>query len=372
MIVASVVIVLLWLRWGGIRKGIWIDLDVYIRGASAVMHHEPLYGVSVQGQPFTYPPFAALIFVPLELLGNVGARGVLTAASIGCYFLVVVVCARRLRMSLASAGLVALTGLAFEPFARNILLGQINLVLVALVVVDCFTVPARYRGMLIGIAAGVKLVPGAFILFLVLKREWGAALRCVAAFMVTAGLGAVFAPRDSGQFWSGGFIKLSRFGKDAVIRGDNQSITGAIMRLSRDLSPSPILIFLLSVAALALGLIAAKRQIDSGNDVAGLVCIAFASLLASPVSWTHHWIWAVVALLVLVHAHRRLAAGLLGLIFVIGPMWFTPRGDLLELSHNWWQAAACVSYVFVGLAFLIDRALSPVTRKSVPMDPGQV
>ena len=268
MIVASVVTVLLWLRWGGIRKGIWIDLDVYIRGASAVMHHEPLYGVSVQGQPFTYPPFAALLFVPLELLGNVGARGVLTAASIGCYFLVVVVCARRLRMSLASAGLVALTGLAFEPFARNILLGQINLVLVALVVVDCFTVPARYRGILIGIAAGVKLVPGAFILFLVLKREWGAALRCVAAFMVTAGLGAVFAPRDSGQFWSGGFINLSRFGKDAVIRGDNQSLTGAIMRLSRDLSPSPILIFVLSVAALALGLIAAKRQIDSGNDVA--------------------------------------------------------------------------------------------------------
>jgi alpha-1,2-mannosyltransferase len=124
---------LLWLRWGVIRKGIWIDLDVYIRGAVAVMRHEPLYGVSVQGQFFTYPPFAALFFVPLELLQSVTARWALTVASIGCYVLVVVVCARRLRINLAIAAMVGLVGLTFEPIARNILLGQINLVLVALV-----------------------------------------------------------------------------------------------------------------------------------------------------------------------------------------------------------------------------------------------
>jgi alpha-1,2-mannosyltransferase len=273
---AGVVAVLLLLRWGGIRKGIWIDLDVYIRGAAAVMRDEPLYAVAVQGQPFTYPPFAALLFVPLELMGGVDARWMLTVASVTCYFVVVLVCARRLRMSLASAGLVAVAGLTFEPFARNILLGQINIVLIALVVVDCIVVPARYRGYLIGIASGIKLVPGAFILFLVLKREWAAALRCGVAFGVTLGLGALFAPRDSWQFWSGGFINLSRFGADAAIRGDNQSLSGAVMRLSRDLSPPPFLMLPLSVAAVVLGLIAAKRQIDSGNDVAGLVCIAFA------------------------------------------------------------------------------------------------
>jgi len=353
VIVASVVAALLWIRWGRLHNGIWIDLDVYIRGAAALMRHEPLYGVSVQGQPFTYPPFAALVFVPLELLGSVNARWFLTVVSVACYVVVVVVCARRLRMNVAAAAMVGLAGLTFEPFARNILLGQINIVLVALVVVDCFAIPARYRGMLIGLATGIKLVPGAVILFLVLKREWGAALRCIAAFAVTVGLAAVFAPRDSWQFWSGSFINLARFGKDAVIRGDNQSLTGAIMRLTSDLSPPPIFLLLLSVASMALGLIAAKRQIDSGNDVVGLVCIAFASLLASPISWTHHWIWAVVVLLVLVQAGRRVAAGLIGAIFVVGPMWFAPRGQLLELTHNWWQAAACVSYVSVGLAILM-------------------
>lgn len=102
-------------------------------------------------------------------------------------------------MNPATAALVGLAGLAFEPFARNVLLRQVNIVLVAMVILDCLVVPARYRGMLIGIAAGIKLVPGAFIFFLVIKREWGAALRCVAAFVVTVGLGAVFAPATPGS-----------------------------------------------------------------------------------------------------------------------------------------------------------------------------
>ena len=276
---------------------------------------------------------------------------------LSCYVVVVVVCAKRLRMGFASAGLVALAGLTIEPFARNILLGQINIVLVALIVVDCFVIPARYQGMLIGLAAGIKLVPGAFILFLVLKREWAAALRCVAAFAVTVGLGAALAPRDSWQFWSGGFINLPRFGEDAAIRGDNQSLTGAVMRLSRDVSPPPLLLLLLSVGVMVLGLIAARRQIESGNDVAGLVSIAFASLLASPISWTHHWIWAAIAMLVLVRGQHRVVAGFMGAIFVVGPMWFAPRGQLLELKHNWWQVSVCLSYVLVGLAFLIVFAV---------------
>jgi alpha-1,2-mannosyltransferase len=367
VLLTSVVGSLIWLRWGGFRKGIWIDLDVYIRGAAAVMHHQTLHSVDLQGQVFTYPPFAAFIFIPLALLGYVDARWVLTAASISCYGVIIVVCARRLRMNLAAATMVGLAGLAFEPFARTILLGQINLVLIALVVIDCLVVPMRYRGMLIGIAAGIKILPGAFILFLIIKREWGAVGRLIAAFAVTVAVGSVFAPRDSWQFWSGGFSKLSRFGPDAVLRGDNQSLTGAFMRLSHDLSPPVAITLLLSLGALMLGVVAARRQINSGNDVNGLVCIGFASLLASPVSWTHHWVWAVLALLVLVRDRRWVASVLLAAVFVTGPMWFAPRGQFLELRHNWWQAAACVSYVLVGLTFLAFFALR---RSCVGSDAG--
>ena len=368
VIVASVVAAVVWLRWGGIRKGIWVDLDVYIRGAAAVMRHEQLYGVSVHGLPFTYSPFAALLFVPLQLLGDAEARWAITAVSVGSYVLVVVVCARRLRMNLFSATMVGLAGLAFEPFFRNILLGQINLLLLALVVVDCLVVPARYRGMLIGIATGIKLLPGAFILFLLLKREWGAAFRCVAAFAATVALGGVFAPHDSWRFWSGGFMNLSRFGAEAVIGGDNQSLNGELMRLSHDLSPSPIVIVILSVGVLALGFITAKREIDMGNDAAGLVCIAMASLLVSPISWTHHWVWIVPLLLVTVSRRWWLTSWAVGMVFLIGPMWHVPRGHLVELNYDWLQNTMCASYVLVGIVILVRFLLVQRRRTAGPTD----
>jgi alpha-1,2-mannosyltransferase len=354
---ASVVGALIWLRWGGIRRGIWVDLDVYIRGAAAVVHREPLYSVSVHGLPFTYPPFAAVLYIPLELLGDIGARWTLTLASIGCYAIVVTVCARRLRMSLATAALVGLAGLAFEPFLRTILLGQINLVLLALVVLDCLVVPRRYRGMLIGLATGIKLLPGAFILFLILKGEWGAVGRALAVFAGTVAVGALLAPGDSLLFWKGGFVNLSRWGAQAVIGGDNQSLSAVLMRLSHDISPPGILVLIMSAGALALGLVAARREIGSGNEVNALVCIGIASLLASPISWTHHWVWAVLALLVLVQARYRVAAGALAVVFVSSPMWLTPRGQFVELHQNFWQATACVSYVAIGLAYLIFFAV---------------
>jgi alpha-1,2-mannosyltransferase len=368
VIVASLVAAVVWLRWGGIRKGIWVDLDVYVRGAAAVMRHEQLYSVSVHGLPFTYSPFAALLFVPFQMLGNVDARWVLSAASIGSYVLVVVVCARRLRMNPASAAMVGLAGLAFEPFFRNILLGQINLLLLALIVVDCLVVPVRYRGMLIGIATGIKLLPGAFILFLLLKREWGAALRSVGAFAVTIGLGALIAPRDSWQFWSGGFMNLSRFGAQALVGGDNQSLNGALMRLSHDASPSPILTLVMSASVMTLGVIASKRQIDMGDHVAGLVCIAFASLLASPISWTHHWVWIVPLLLVTVSRRWWITSWAVGSVFLIGPMWHVPRGHFVELNQDWWQAILCASYILVGIGILVRLLLSD--RHQTPVATG--
>jgi alpha-1,2-mannosyltransferase len=82
-----------------------------------------------------------------------------------------------------------------------------------------------------------------------------------------------------------------------MIGGDNRSLSAALMRLSHDISPSSILVLLMSVGVMTLGLVADKRQIDAGNDVNGLVCVAFAPMLASRISWTHHWVWAVLAML---------------------------------------------------------------------------
>jgi alpha-1,2-mannosyltransferase len=162
--------------------------------------------------------------------------------SISCYVGVVVVCARRLRMNLAIVAVIGLAGLTFEPFLGTILLGKINLVLLALVVVDCPVVPARYWGMLIGFATGIKILPSAFILFLLLKWEWEAFGRAAVVFAGTVGVGAVFAPHDSWDVLEGGIHQTCAASPpEAITGGDNQSLGAVFMRLSHDISPSSIL-----------------------------------------------------------------------------------------------------------------------------------
>ena len=135
------------------------------------------------------------------------------------------------------------------------------------------------------------------------------------------------------------------------------------------LTPS-VLVLLISIGAMTLGLVAAKRQLDSGNDVNALVCIAFGSLLVSPISRTHHWVWAVLALMVLVQGRHHVVAAVLAAVFVIAPMWLAPRGHFLELKDNWWQAAACVAYLVVALTYLPSSRRAVSLHKEAAQPPG--
>ena len=74
-------------------------------------------------------------------------------------------------------------------------------------------------------------------------------------------------------------------------------------------------------------------------------------------------------LLVLVQGRHGVAATLLGAGCAIGYVWFAPRGRLLELNHNWWQVAVCVSYVVVGLTFLCVLRPAALVRKEAAQPP---
>jgi SNF family Na+-dependent transporter len=62
--------------------------------------------------------------------------------------------------------------------------------------------------------------------------------------------------------------------------------------------------------------------------------------------------------MVLVHGRHHVVAAVLAAVFVIGPMWFAPRGHFLELKDNWWQAVACVSHLVVALTYMTFFASS--------------
>ncbi|MEO6143372.1 MAG: glycosyltransferase 87 family protein [Dermatophilaceae bacterium] len=348
---ALAVVALLWLRWSDVNSGNWVDLGVYVRGAQHILSRAPLYGHQAGVLPFTYPPFAAVVFTPLPLLGSIGARWAFTLGSVVSYLVVVGVVGWRLRLPWRHLALVALAGLALEPFVRTLLLGQVNLYLMAIVAVDCLLMRSSRRGWLVGVAAGIKVVPSVFVLYFVLQRDWRSALRAGCGFLVTVGIGAVVAPQDSLRYWSGGLFEISRWGPVAVLDGKNQSLIGQLARLSRDPSPPLLTALLLSASVMALAIAAAHRQFRIGDDVAALTALAIGGLLASPLSWTHHWVWAVPAVMVLVSRRLWVMALLLGSVFAAG----SSRGVTLQpsqMSLTLLQQVACATYVAAGAGLL--------------------
>ncbi|HYN67101.1 MAG TPA: glycosyltransferase 87 family protein [Ornithinibacter sp.] len=350
---------MVWMTWHSIRKGIWVDLDVYVAGGRAVLDRSDLYAVSVHDLPFTYPPFAAVLFAPLALLPDVVARVVLTLVSLAALATVVEVLRRRLALTPLQVVPTVLVVLALEPLLRTLLLGQVNAVLIALVVLDCFVVPERHRGWLIGVAAGIKLTPAIFVVWLLLRREWGAALRAAAAGLVTVGVGLVVAPSSSWFYWSGGFGDLGRFGAAAVLGTDNQSLSAVVARLAGLTSVPAALVLACGLVAVGLGSWVAARCLRRGDDVGALLAVALGGLLASPVSWSHHWLWVAPLLLWAVAARRIAWAVVLAVVCWLGPFWAVYREVPDAAPYPAADRAVAAAYVVVGLVTLAVLARGP-------------
>ncbi len=344
---------MVWVSWGGIRTGIWVDLDVYVAGGRAVLDRTDLYAVAVHDLPFTYPPFAAALFAPLALLPVTVARVVVTLASLGAMAVVIEVLRRRLGLTPLAVVPVVVVGVAMEPFLRTVLLGQVNAVLIALVVLDCLVVPARHRGWLVGLAAGVKLTPAVFVVWFLLRREWAAAARSAAAGLLTVGVGFAVAPGSSWFYWTGGFGDLGRFGAASVLGVDNQSGSAALARLLGLTSVPTPLVLLCGLVAVGAAALVARGCLRRGDDVGALLAVAIGGLLASPVSWSHHWLWVVPVLLWCVATRRRVWAVVLGAMFWIGPFWAVYRIVPSAEPYPGGARVVATAYVVVGALLLV-------------------
>jgi alpha-1,2-mannosyltransferase len=172
---------------------------------------------------------------------------------------------------------------------------------------------------------------------------------------VTVVIGALVAPQDSLRYWRGGLFGISHWGPAAVVDGKNQSLIGELARITHNPSPLVATTLVLSAAGLALGLAAAHRQLQIGDEVAALTAVAIGGLLASPLSWTHHWLWAVPAVMVLVSRRQWVSAWLLGAVFATG----SARAVMLQPSQEsltLLQQVSCATYVAAGLGLLVTWA----------------
>jgi alpha-1,2-mannosyltransferase len=288
-----------------------VDSAVYRSGAIALLTGEPLYDNDFLSSeppwarlPFTYPPTGALLFVPLALFPTQVSWGILAAGSVLALALVVRIAVRSLParptwMTPATTTIVVtLVALGIEPVWRTLFLGQINLILMALVVVDVLVLGRvrRVGGVLVGVAAAVKLTPLIFVPHLWLIGRRADAVRALVTFAALQALIFVIIPHDFARFWTVAVTDPERTGP--TFWAGNQSLHALILRLS-DLAPWALGAAIGVGALLAIPAVRLVLRFDrQGKPLAALLVTAFFGLLLSPVSWSHHYVW-VVPLLVL-------------------------------------------------------------------------
>ena len=262
---------------------------------------------------------------------------------------------RAARLALAGAAV----AVWLEPVRTDLAYGQINLVIMALILYDLSREdPARLKGAAIGLAAGLKLTPAIFVVYLAMTGRYRAAAVSAATFAVTVAAGFAVDPSDSTQFWARTFANPERIGR--IENAANQSLRGALARVLHTTNVQPWwLIAAVTVGLAGLGLAAAAGR--RGDEAAGFSLCAVTALLVSPVSWSHHWVLAVPALLVLaVSAWRSRSAWLITAtmaLAVIGwsrLIWQVPigQGQHAELHLDPLQLGYSDAYVAAGLAVL--------------------
>ena len=298
--------------WYGNRHA-YYDLGIYRQAVNWWLDGNDLYRYTksddTQGQlGFTYPPFGALVLVPFGVLPWGGAVALYAVITLGAlvlttYWLVAPV-ARRHGWSLAFVLVFALAVLStLEPIRETYTFGQINMLLVLLIMLDLLVLlprGSRFAGVCIGLAAAIKLTPAIFIVYLLISRRYRAGLTAIAAAAGATLLAAAIAPRASWDFWTDALWRGEGLGNAAYTF--NQSIYAMLARLGAPDDPSRPLWAALVLLVVGYGLWRARRAALAGDEVTGLTLTGFVGGLASPITWAHHLYWFVPALVVLVDA----------------------------------------------------------------------
>jgi alpha-1,2-mannosyltransferase len=355
----------------------FFDLRIYRAAAGLVVHGRRLYDTRMFGFYFTYPPLAAVAFVPLTVVGFAADRVAMTAVNLAA-LIALMACASRLagwrgdparRWALALAA--AAVALWLEPVLTTIGYGQIDLVIALLVVADLTRSDrARTKGALIGVAAGLKLTPAIFIVYLLATGRRRAAGVATGTLAATIAAGFAVLPGSSARYWGGLFLDSGRVTGRADAGGGpaDQSLRGALIRLDPALGADHRWVPIVAVVALA-GLALAVRAGRRGDEGTGFALCAITGLLASPISWTHHWALAVPALLVLaVRARSRhsrpgwLAAGFVALIAATYSTWIVDAHNPTGVHLGPVGLLAADPYVGLGLAALAAAAVAECVR----------
>ena len=360
--------------WQAIRLAVHrlqLDMAVYLMGGRHLFDGR-LYQESLPQPPhlpFTYPPFAALVLAPLTLLTEQGAQLVWSVVNVAGLFALLWLTLRAVRprwdrMQRVRWSLVLMAPAVWiEPVQLTLAYGQVNIVLAVLVLGD-LTASLRIagrtlpRGVLVGVAAAIKLVPLVFVPYLFVTRQIRSAWVALGTFVGCSAAAAVCNPRASWSYWT-------RYATDAKRVGDayfisNQSLRAVADRLDHRVV-STGLVTVMAGLVLVAGIAVAAWAYRTSSGFLGILVCASTGLLVSPITWAHHMVWAVPVLLWLALAPDRPAggpvwAGLGAVLFWWAPIWRVPNSGGVELNEHGWQLVGGNSFGFATAAFVVGVA----------------
>ncbi|ARP73538.1 DUF2029 domain-containing protein [Streptomyces pluripotens] len=302
----------------------FFDLRVYYGTVHTWVHHGGrIYDYRVPGTAygFTYPPFAAVVMLPLAPLSRPTAIVASLLANLAALAVVLRLLAgdgwRRhgwYRWALCLCVLAL-----FEPLRDTFSFGQVNLVLLALVLVDCRLLASgrgRWAGAGIGLAAAVKLTPALFIgLLLLVGRRRSAGIATAVAGAATA-MAAWADPRASRFYWTEALWNTRRIGRLDYV--SNQSLQGVLARLGE---PDRVLWAMAVLLTLCVWARRSRGAVAAGDWTAAFALTGAAACLVSPITWVHHLVWLLPSFAVLMRAGRLRIAGVLYTVFCTSVVW---------------------------------------------------
>ncbi len=362
----------------------FVDLHVYLGGAAALDHPGTLYSYVYSEQtpdfplPFTYPPFAALVFYPLSRLPFSLVAVCWQIGIIAAVYGVVRVSQRLIGVARGARRRAAMlwtaVGIWIEPLRSTFDYGQINVFLALAVLWAAYSSRWWLSGLLVGTAAGIKLTPAIAGLYFLGMRRWRAAAFAAVMFAGTVALSVAVIGEQARYYFTDLLGDASRVGP--IGTSFNQSWRGGVSRiLGHDAGYGPVV--LAGIAGTALLALLAWRALGctGGRDRLGsLLVIEVFGLLISPISWTHHWIWVVPLTIWLTQGPwaTRPGARLLGwgwlALTLVGVPWVLSFGQptIWEIGRPWYLAWAGMVYLIAALGTLGWIAASGRTARRSP------
>jgi alpha-1,2-mannosyltransferase len=325
---------------------------------------------------FTYPPFAGIVMVPMAYLPFwlvlvLASVATVLSTALVTWWLAGPIIRRRGWTPWFVGAIAAALALCFEPVRETFGFGQVNTLLLALVAGDVLFGVARGRkwaGVGIGLATAVKLTPGVFILYLLVTGRWRAAGTAIATAAAATLVAAGLYPDESREFWTAALWDTNRVGDLAYL--SNQSLRGMLARLPLDTVEARVwLVCVLATLAFWAWRVRAAARVD--DHLGGFALTGLLGCLISPVTWVHHCVWLLPAIV------RCVDAGLAG-----GrdrrPLWLGAAAYLVLSSRLTWAwergprpPLALIGsnlYVWCSLALLIGMPLRPRPGPAVTVD----